>query len=129
MIIEIDFRSRTPIYEQLISHIRSMAATGAAKPDEKLPSVRQLSVELGINPNTIQKAYSELERTGVIYSLSGRGSFISSQTDKLEREHKERLMKDFCRQASLAKEGGISQNELYDAVAQIYGDLTAGGVK
>lgn len=76
--ITVDYKDRRPIYEQLTANITELALTGELKPDEQLPSVRQLASQLGINPNTISKAYLELERRGVVYSVSGRGSFINS---------------------------------------------------
>ena len=69
--ITIDYKDRRPIYEQIVSSIEDLAVRGALEPDSQLPSVRQLAVELSINPNTIQRAYSQLEKTGVIYSVKG----------------------------------------------------------
>lgn len=73
---ELDLRSRAPIYEQLVDKIIELIINNVLKPDEQLPSVRILSSELTINPNTIQKAYRELEYRGYIYSLPGKGSFV-----------------------------------------------------
>lgn len=73
----IDFRDPRPIYEQLVSIIEKLAIKGVLKPDEQLPSVRQLAIELSINPNTIQRAYTTLESKGITYSVKGRGSFIA----------------------------------------------------
>ena len=75
---ELDLRSRAPIYEQLVNKIIELIISNILKPDEQLPSVRILSSELTINPNTIQKAYRELEYRGYIYSLPGKGSFVKS---------------------------------------------------
>ncbi|MFB4164351.1 GntR family transcriptional regulator [Alteribacillus sp. JSM 102045] len=75
--IELDIRSRKPIYEQLIDNIKELIVTQVLKPDEKLPSVRMLSKELTINPNTIQKAYRELEREGYLYSANRKGYFVA----------------------------------------------------
>ncbi|ULO06721.1 GntR family transcriptional regulator [Paenibacillus sp. 19GGS1-52] len=74
---ELDVRSRKPIYEQLIDKVKEMVQHGILQADEQLPSVRTLSSQLTVNPNTIQKAYRELEREGYIYSLQGKGSFVS----------------------------------------------------
>ena len=76
--ITVDYKDRRPIYEQLTANITELALSGELQPDEQLPSVRQLASQLGINPNTISKAYAELERRGIIYSVSGKGSFINS---------------------------------------------------
>ena len=73
---ELDLRSRMPIYEQLVEKIKELIINNVMKPDEQLSAVRVLAGELTINPNTIQKAYRELERRGYIYSLPGKGSFV-----------------------------------------------------
>lgn len=75
--IRIDYRDARPIYEQVVDQVESLALRGALPSGSQLPSVRQLAVELSINPNTIQRAYAELERRGVIYAAKGRGNFIS----------------------------------------------------
>ncbi len=73
---ELDLRSRAPIYEQLVDKIKELIIANVLKPDEQLPTVRVLASELTINPNTIQKAYRELEYRGFIYSLPGKGNFV-----------------------------------------------------
>jgi GntR family transcriptional regulator len=78
---ELDLRSRKPVYEQLVEKIIELIISNVLKPDQQLPSVRILSGELTINPNTIQKAYRELEHRGYIYSLPGKGSFVRSAVD------------------------------------------------
>ena len=89
--ISIDYKDRKPIYEQLVDNIKDLVLKGVLACDEQLPSVRQLANDLAINPNTIQKAYTELERQGVTYSLKGRGCFIASGTELLRAELGERL--------------------------------------
>jgi GntR family transcriptional regulator len=79
-LITIDYKSRVPIYDQITGGIIRLKTLGVLKEDDKLPSVRSLATELGINPNTVQKAYSILENDGVIYSVSGKGSFISGDS-------------------------------------------------
>lgn len=76
--IRLDYRDARPIYEQVRDGLRSMMVTGVLAAGEKLPSVRSLATELAINPNTIQRAYAELEAEGYIYSVAGRGSFVSA---------------------------------------------------
>ena len=90
-LIYVDLRSRRPIFEQIVDSVRDLALRGLMQPDEHLPSVRALAAELAINPNTIQKAYGELERQGVIYSLAGRGNFISPDIARLADTHREEL--------------------------------------
>ena len=76
---QIDPSTRIPIYEQIINNVIKMASLGVLKPGDKLPPVRILASELGINPNTAAKAYRDLEAKGYIYSTVGRGSFLSEQ--------------------------------------------------
>lgn len=76
--IRLDYRDARPIYEQVRDDLRSLMVTGVLAAGEKLPSVRSLATELAINPNTIQRAYAELEAEGYIYSVAGRGSFVSA---------------------------------------------------
>ncbi len=73
---ELDLRSRAPMYEQLVEKIKELIINNVMKPDEQLPAVRVLASELTVNPNTIQKAYRELEHRGYIYSVPGKGSFV-----------------------------------------------------
>lgn len=76
--IVLDYRDSRPLYQQVKDSLRCMMLTGLLEPDEKLPSVRSLATQLAINPNTIQRAYAELEAEGYIYSVAGRGSFVSA---------------------------------------------------
>lgn len=84
MIININFRDSRPIYEQVKTTLRKLIVSGAMSPDEKLPSVRELASQLVINPNTIQRAYRELEQEGYIISIPGKGSYanLSAQVDE-----------------------------------------------
>ena len=76
--IVLDYRDSRPLYQQVKDSLRRMMLTGLLEPDEKLPSVRSLATQLANNPNTIQRAYAELEAEGYIYSVAGRGSFVSA---------------------------------------------------
>lgn len=75
--IVLDYRDRRPLYEQVTEKLEELMFTGVLPPDSRLPSVRSMATELSINPNTIQRAYAELERQGYIYSIQGKGSFVS----------------------------------------------------
>ena len=75
--LTLNYRDSRPIYLQIKDGLRKLILTGAIAPDEKLPSVRALAMELAINPNTIQRAYAELESEGVVYSIAGKGSFAT----------------------------------------------------
>ena len=89
--ITVDYKDRRPIYEQLTANITELALSGELKPDEQLPSVRQLASQLGINPNTISKAYIELERRGIVYSVSGKGSFVNSDLSAAAGDRRQEL--------------------------------------
>ncbi len=114
--IMVDLRSRQPIFEQIIDSVRDLAVKGLLAPDEHLPSVRALAAELGINPNTIQKAYGELERQGVIYSLAGRGNFVSSDISAVKDMHLRGLLSALCESVLAAAEYGISEERILSCV-------------
>ena len=80
-VISLNYRDSRPIYEQIKDGLRKLIVTGAIGTDEKLPSVRALATQLSINPNTIQRAYNELEGEGYIYSVPGKGSFATGDPD------------------------------------------------
>ena len=86
----IDPRSSVALYEQLEQNIISLISAGALAPDDQLPSVRSLARELGINPNTVQKAYGHLEERGILYQAVGRGSFVSPVGQAMDRIAKEK---------------------------------------
>ena len=118
--ILIDYKSRKPIYEQIIENMKQLVVSGALKRDEQIPSVKQLAQELAINPNTIQKAYAELERQGVIYSLKGRGSFVGSCLQELRNIQQNERLEEL---AALSKELyrlQVPQEELYLVIQQVY---------
>lgn len=118
--ISVDLRSRIPIFEQIINSVRELVILGLMEPDEPLPSVRALAAELAINPNTIQKAYSELERQGVIYSLAGRGNFVSPDITSLKKEHHDALLKAVAEGVAAAAAYGISESEIIAAAKEAY---------
>lgn len=92
--IALNYRDSKPIYEQIKDGFRRLIITGALQTDEKLPSVRELAVSLSINPNTIQRAYRELEAEGFIYSVAGKGSFAAAVSEA-SKEREEELLKKF----------------------------------
>ncbi len=121
MLISIDFTSRKPIYEQLKESILRLAMLGVVEPNEQLPSVRTLAKQLAINPNTVQKAYQELERDGVVYSAPGRGSFVCegvTTNDSLQSGAKEKL-RNACNACKLVN---INKDEVTRIVDRVYGE-------
>ncbi|MEG1847453.1 MAG: GntR family transcriptional regulator [Lachnospiraceae bacterium] len=91
--IYIDYKDKRAIYEQVVERFADLIVKGILEEDEKMPSVRSLAMELSINPNTIQRAYQELERTGYIYSVAGKGSFVSARADFITGKQTEVLQK------------------------------------
>ena len=77
--ITLDYRNSKPLHEQIKKNLQELIISGSLKCDEQLPSVRELSVSLTVNPNTVQRAYKELEADGFIYSLPGKGSFVAQK--------------------------------------------------
>jgi GntR family transcriptional regulator len=92
--IQLNYRDSKPIYEQIKDGLRRLVVSGAVKKDEKFPSVRELATSLSINPNTIQKAYRELEQEGYIYTIAGKGSYAAEKADVTTGRNEE-LMKEF----------------------------------
>ncbi|MFS8612558.1 MAG: GntR family transcriptional regulator [Planifilum fulgidum] len=95
MWFDVNPRSDVPIYQQLVDGVKKAVARGILAPGDKLPSVRELAGRIAINPNTIAKAYQEMEREGIIETLRGRGSFIAEvQARSIDREEKKRRMRE-----------------------------------
>ena len=117
--ILLDYKDRRPLYEQIVERVSELILKGILKPDEKLPSVRNLAMELSINPNTIQRAYGELERQGFIYSVKGRGNFVSYSEDLLELKQIE-ILKEVRVSIEKAKNYKIEKGEINSMLNQIY---------
>ncbi|MEA1961619.1 MAG: GntR family transcriptional regulator [Bacillota bacterium] len=123
---ELDVKSRTPIYEQLVEKIKELIISNVLKPDEQLPAVRVLASDLTVNPNTVQKAYRELEYRGYIYSVPGKGNFVkasisedhSSRVQALEKE----LMKIITEMLYL----GVPCQELLNRIETLCTQLEGG---
>lgn len=113
MMIMLDYKDTRPIYEQVVEKFQTLILKGVLEPDAQLPSVRSLAVELSINPNTIQRAYGELERQGFIYTVKGRGGFVRYHEDLME-VRKERLKEQLSKILAEAKELNIPVQELLD---------------
>lgn len=113
MLINLDLADERPLYQQIVDEVRRGLVLGTLAPQEPLPSVRALAAELRVNPNTVQQAYRELERAGIIYTRRGQGTFVAApggdERDLLVRDVAERALKD-------ARRYGIEPDELAEAI-------------
>ena len=112
------FEDNIPIYQQIISFIKLKLITAEWKADQKLPSVRDMALQLGVNPNTIQRAYMELEREEYIYSKRGMGNFVKGDSGKikhLSEDEAEKVVKDFIREM---KKMGFDTEEILEFIKE-----------
>ncbi len=122
----LDLKSRVPIYEQLIINFKKLIINGVLGEDEQLPSVRTLAKQLTVNPNTIQKAYRELEREGYIYSIKGKGSFVSPSEKYTNAEKLKQLEGDLKDMISEVMHLGITKQRILEIITEIEGNKEEG---
>ena len=125
--IALDYRDRRPLYEQIIERFQDLMYQEVLKENEKLPSVRSLAMELSINPNTIQRAYTELERQGFIYSVKGKGSFVAD-SGRLRRERLREWEREFDRLAEEGFQIGLSAEDLTGRIRSLEENREEGGI-
>lgn len=115
----LDYRDKRPIYEQVVEKLERLIASGGLEPLTKMPSVRSLAMELSVNPNTVQRAYTQLEQDGYLYTVSGRGSFVTAESEwKNSRQNKVLMQwKEITRQA---RETGIARETLETGLHSIF---------
>ncbi len=110
--INLDYQSRTPIYEQIILEIERYVALGILKPNEQLMSIRDMATTLGINPNTVKKAYAELENRGVIVTISTKGTFIKDNITKVVNSKIDNIIKEIKQNILELEKLGITKEEI-----------------
>lgn len=115
--IQIDLQSRAPLYEQLQEQIIRLSMLGILDENQQLPSVRALAREVGVNPNTVAKAYQQLEQQGIIYTVSGRGSFVSPDLLSLQ-SLRQAALQEVLDAVDKALSRGVSPQQLLDAIRQ-----------
>lgn len=126
--LKIDMRSRTPIYEQIIDSIKELVVKGVLEPGERLPSVRDMAKDMTLNPNTVQKAYQELERQGIISTLRGKGTFIALNIQANNKSIKRgNLMEELKKIVVEAIYLDLSKDELIKYIENIYDDIVIKG--
>ena len=110
--IQVDLKSRIPLYLQIVQSVKNDVISGSLQANDKLPSVRELSAELIINPNTIHKAFRMLEQEGFIYSLPGKGNYIMELKNAKVKEQQEQALKEIAAAVERAYRLGVSRDEI-----------------
>ncbi|MBP3735828.1 MAG: GntR family transcriptional regulator [Lachnospiraceae bacterium] len=124
----IDYQDSRPIYEQIVEHYKKLILKGAMVPDEQMPSVRSLAVELATNPNTVQKAMAELERQGFVYTVKGRGSFVADNR-MLVGAKRDEIVSTILLLMHEAEEIGLKQEDIRAAVLDGLKEAEKGNTK
>lgn len=117
--ILLDYRDKRPIYEQVVEKLERLIVSGGLEPLTRMPSVRSLAMELSVNPNTIQRAYAQLEQDGYLYTVSGRGSFVTAQSDWRE-SRQGKILQEWENVTMQARETGVSMERLEEELRRIY---------
>lgn len=118
--LAVDKMSRKPIYEQLIEGLEREIVTGLLGPQSQLPSIRELSSVLGVNPNTVQKALGELDKLGIIISAPGRGMFVAEDAAETIRERMSFKITEIGELATELSKAGIDEETVLSAVREAY---------
>lgn len=117
--IKLDLKSGVPFYRQIIDQVKSAIATGLIEPGDRLPTVRQLAVDLSINPNTVARAYTELELTGLVETQMGSGTFVGQRKVEQDDVERRRLLDEVCQELlSRASMHGFSIDDIIDNLSQ-----------
>ncbi len=117
--IVIDYQDRRPIYEQIVEKFQILILNGILDADEQMPSVRKLAMDLSINPNTIQKAYTMLEQQGYIYPVKGRGAFVAKR-ENLLHQRMEVYWKEYNKLLQKGRELGIKQEDFIEKTRELW---------
>jgi len=117
--IQLDVKSGVPFYRQIIDHVKAAIATESIGPGDRLPTVRQLAVDLSINPNTVSRAYTELELTGLVETQMGSGTFVGNRPVERDDVEHRRLLDQICQELlSRASTHGFTLVEIIDNLEQ-----------
>ena len=117
--ILLDYRDKRPIYEQVVEKLERLIASGGLEPLTKMPSVRSLAMELAVNPNTIQRAYAQLEQDGYLYTVAGRGSFVTAESE-WKKNLQEKVLIQWQAATMEARDVGLKEEELQKQLHQLY---------
>jgi len=122
----VELQARKALYEQIVDQVEKYVLIGLLKADEQMPSIRAMSLELTLNPNTVQRAYTELERKGIIKTLVGKGCFISSNAMEIIKKDKRNSLFDLQEQLKGLAIAGVEKREILALVDEIYATLKEG---
>lgn len=111
-LISLDYQSRVPIYEQIVNNIEKYVALGILKPRDQVPSIREMASSLGVNPNTVKKAYDILENRNIITTISTKGTFISDDTKRATEDKINREIEMIKKKIEELSKMGISKEEI-----------------
>jgi GntR family transcriptional regulator len=118
--LAIDKLSRVPIYEQIIEGVQKEILLGLMKPGDQLPSIRELAVNISANPNTVQKAFIELERRGVMVTSPGRGCYVSDDAPEILKMRLKAKLADITELSAELAMGGVKEEEVIEAVKKAF---------
>ncbi len=119
MEIKLDVKSGVPFYRQIIDQVKSAIATGRIEPGDRLPTVRQLSVDLSVNPNTVSRAYTELELTGLVETHMGSGTFVGTKPVQQDEVERRRILDQICQELlSRASSHGFTLDDILENLTQ-----------
>lgn len=118
--LNLNHNDHRPIYEQIKEQFKQLILSGALAPDARLPSVRELALHLAINPNTIQRAYRELEAEGYIYSVRAKGCFVAQVNKNIVKKHCEELFDELNKTLTELYYAGVSKDEIKHYIDEIY---------
>lgn len=117
--IQVDPKSGVPFYRQIIDQVKAAIATGTIGPGDRLPTVRQLAVDLSVNPNTVSRAYTELELTGLVETQMGSGTFVGQREVEGDEIERRRLLEQLCQEfLSRASTHGFTLDDVVQTLEQ-----------
>lgn len=117
--IALDYRDKRPIYEQIVEKLEKLIVCGALESNTRMPSVRSLAMELSVNPNTIQRAYAQLEQNGYLYTIVGRGNYVTCEAE-WKKGRVQTVLKEFTEVLTKARETRVPRGELMALFDRIY---------
>lgn len=117
--ILLDYRDKRPIYEQMVEKLERLIVSGGLEQGSRMPSVRSLAVDLAVNPNTVQRAYTMLEQEGYLYTVTGRGSFVAPEQEWRDGQLR-RVLAEWVAMTRKARDAGLSREALQEELMAVY---------